>query len=290
MANAEAWTILKVLNWTAQRFSSEGISAPRVDAEVLLATCLGLERIQLYAHFDQPLQEHELSKFRGLVRRRLAREPVAYIIGKREFWSITLEVNREVLIPRPETELLVELALELLPDQGAGTAVVDVGTGSGAVALALKKERPGAAVTAIDLSQGALDTARRNAESLGLAIQLLQGDLLGGLPRELCPHLILSNPPYVADGELAALAPEIRKWEPHGALIAGPDGLDIIKRLASQAAARLCPGGWLLTEIGMGQGTAVSAIFKDAGFKEIQVKKDLGNLDRVVLGRKAPKE
>ncbi len=281
----ETWTILKVLNWTADRFTSEGLQAPRVDAEVLLAHCLGVERIQLYARFDQPLQEKELTTFKGTIKRRLAREPVAYITGSKGFWSLELQVDRGVLIPRPETELLVELALGLLDGDGEGRTIVDVGTGSGAVALAVKKERPAAQVLAVDMSEDALAVARRNAESLGLDVDLLQGDLLGALPGAVRPDLILSNPPYVADGDLQTLEPEIRDWEPGAALFAGPDGLDVIRRLCGQAADRLEPGGWLLCEIGMSQGEGAGGIFREAGFQEVQVKQDLAGLDRVVMGR-----
>ncbi len=282
----ESWTILKVLDWTADRFAREGIDAPRVDAEVLLAHVLELERIQLYAHFDQPLQPHGLTAYRERVKRRLAREPVAYITGAKEFWSLALQVTRDVLIPRPETELLVESALERLDAPGEGSVVVDVGTGSGAVALAVKKERPAAAVTGTDLSGEALDVARRNAEAHGLEIMLLQGDLLDALPDGEAPTLILSNPPYVADGDQADLAPEIRDWEPRGALFAGPDGLAVIRRLAEQAFERLAAGGWLMVEIGCGQGEAASGLLAEAGFAEVDVRKDLAGLDRVVLGRK----
>ena len=286
MVNAVPWTILKVLDWTTERFTSEGIASPRVDAEVLLAHCLATERIQLYAHFDQPLQEHELVNFRAMVKRRIGREPVAYIIGYKEFWSLALEVDREVLIPRPETELLVELALERLDGEGQDRTVVDVGTGSGAVALALKKERPCAAVFATDLSKGALAVARRNMEKLGLELELLRGDLLEPLPPEVRPDLLVSNPPYVTDGELKGLEPEVRDWEPRGALTAGADGLAIIRRLSTQAVERLTPGGWLLVEIGMSQGEATAKIFEQAGLVEIQVNKDLASLDRVVVGRR----
>ena len=282
----ETWTILKVLDWTVDRFASEGLQSPRVDAEVLLALCLGVERIQLYARFDQPLQAHELAVFKGFIKRRLAREPVAYITGRKEFWSLSLQVDGGVLIPRPETELLVELALTLLDGDGQDRTVVDVGTGSGAVALAVKKERPAARVLATDLWDEALTVARRNAEDLGLEILPHQGDLLDALPGDVTPDLILSNPPYVADGELDGLEPEIRDWEPRQALTAGADGLDVIRRLAAQAAGRLEPGGWLLCEIGMGQGEAAARIFQEAGFGDVEVKKDLASLDRVVVGKR----
>jgi release factor glutamine methyltransferase len=279
------WTIIRVLSWTAERFEREGIESPRLDAELLLSHCLGVDRVRLYVDHDKPLQPGELERYRGLVRRRLAREPVAYITETREFWSLSLAVNRHVLVPRPETETLVERALELLDALAELDApvAVDVGTGSGAVAVALALERPDVRVAAVDLGPKALTLARENARRHGVEVAFYQGDLLEALPSELCAslRLVAANLPYVQSDEIDGLQPEISKWEPRAALDGGADGLDHIRRLVEQSETR-APGAAVALEIGSEQGAGVRALFRTRGYSQVVVHQDLGGRDRVV--------
>jgi release factor glutamine methyltransferase len=252
--------------------TAAGCETPRLDAEVLLAAVLGVDRAALISHPERPLEPAEARRFQTAAARRREREPVAYITGRRGFRTIELEVDARVLIPRPETEFVVEAALEL----PAGARVVDVGTGSGAIALSLKAERPDLEVLATDSDPGALDVARANARRLGLGVTFVHGDLLAGVAADA----VLSNPPYVSDGE--RLMPEVRRWEPRAALIAGPDGLDVIRRLVPAASgARL-----LAVEVGAGQAAAVAALARDAGFAAVEAVRDLAGIERVVVGRR----
>jgi release factor glutamine methyltransferase len=276
------WTTLKVLNWTTQRFQERGLESARLEAEVLLAHVLATTRVGLYTAFDKPLQATELARYKELIRRRLAGEPVAYLLGNQEFWSLPLTVDPRVLIPRRDTETLVELALELLP-AGRDARVADICTGSGAVALAVAKERPQAVVIATDVSEPALEVARLNAASNKLTVEFRRGDLLAPLAGERF-DLILSNPPYIPTGDLAGLSPEVKR-EPRLALDGGRDGLDAVRRLAAGAAAHLVPGGAIALEHGFDQGPAVRGILEAAGLREARTKKDLGGNDRVTWAR-----
>jgi len=287
-AQKPSWTILEVVRWTTGRFERQGIPSARLDAELLAARAFGRSRIELYVHFDQPLAERELAEYRGLVERRLAGESVAYVLGRKEFWSLDLEVSPAVLVPRPDTETLVEQALALLrehPGADARARVADVGTGSGAVALALKRERPGDEIAGTDLSADALAVARGNAARLELELTLVAGDLLDPLAGLPAFDLVVSNPPYIPTGELDGLAPEVRR-EPRLALDGGPDGLDIVRRLATLAPAALAPGGALAIEIGAGQAAAVLAILGALGYTDLGTRRDLGGIERVVFGRR----
>jgi release factor glutamine methyltransferase len=278
------WTILGVLNWTEQRFRERGLSSPRLDAQLLLADVLARDRVFLYTHFDQPLGPAELARYRGLIQRRLQGEPVAYLVGKKEFRSLMLEVDARVLVPRPDTETLVDVALTLLPSEGA-SRIVDVGTGSGAVALAIKKERPEAELFAVERSPDAAAVARKNAERLGLAVTVLEGDLLAPVAAQAPFTLIVSNPPYIPSDEIARLAPEVRK-EPVAALDGGRDGLDVIRRLVKEAPPLLAATGALALEVGAGQAAAVSALFAaDGRYATATATPDLGGIDRVVAAR-----
>ncbi|SHE86721.1 release factor glutamine methyltransferase [Desulfacinum infernum DSM 9756] len=281
----ETWTILKVLQWTTEYFRGKGLEQPRADAEVLLAHALGLRRMDLYLRFDQPLHPDELARYRELIKRRAAREPTQYITGRQEFWSLELEINPAVLIPRPETERLVELALEAFGQEPI--RVLDVGTGSGAIAIALATERPRWVVTACDISRDALQTARRNAERHGVAdrIALVLSDLSSAFRPAPPPfHLICANPPYVGDREWESLAPEVTGHEPAKALRGGgPDGTLVPQKLLRDAFPLLRPGGMLLMEFGKGQdGTLSAAARKLPGVDSVEVVRDYSDIPRVL--------
>ena len=257
-----------------------GVDDPRLDAEVLLAEATGLERAALIAGAD--VEPAAARRFGEMVRRRLRREPVAYIVGRKGFRGIELAVDSQVLIPRPETELLVEVALEREP-----ATVLDVGTGSGAIALAVATELPGCEVTATDTSPSALGVARANAERLGLGGRVRF--LAGSLPPEEDFELVLANLPYVAESEWASLQPEVTRWEPRQALLSGPDGLDAIRELIADLVAHQgrYAGGTVTTvalEIGAAQADAVEALMRDAGFVAIERRRDLAGIERVVIG------
>lgn len=276
------WTILKVLSWTQQRFAERGLPTPRLDAELLLGRVVGRDRVGLYTHFDQPLSAPELSNYRDFVRRRLGGEPVAYLLGEKEFHSLILSVDEHVLVPRPDTETLLEVAMALLGESGR---VLDVGTGSGALALALKKERPGLEVVAVDRSKEAAQVARRNAERLALSIDVRVGDLFDPVEGEVPFDLIISNPPYIPTREIASLSKEVQR-EPRAALDGGEDGLDIIRRLVAKAPAHLRPRGGMAMEIGAGQASAVVALFSATGrYQQAKTACDLQSIERVIFAR-----
>jgi release factor glutamine methyltransferase len=258
--------------------TAAGCDTPRLDAELLLADAIGVDRAAIVSNPGRGLTPEQARRFQTYAMRRAQREPVAYILGTKGFRTIDLLVDPRVLIPRPETEHLVEAALELPP----GARVADVGTGSGAVALALKAERPDLEVIATEASPEALAVARANAERLGLDVTLLEGDLLAPVEGPL--DAVLSNPPYVAESARAALAPDITRHEPELALYAGADGLALIRRLAPQAAAS---GASLLAmEVGFGQAGAVAEVIRAAGFTQTQAVADLAGIERVVVGRR----
>jgi len=251
----------------------------RLDAQLLLLYVLGRpahDRAWLLAHDTDPLDAATLERLHGLARRRAAGEPLAYLVGEKEFFGLPLAVDARVLVPRPDTETLVEWALERLAGQPAPT-VLDLGTGSGAIALALQHARPDAQVTAVDASAGALEVARGNAARLGLPLRFLQGDWCAALDSAERFDLIASNPPYIAaaDGHLAALV-----HEPLSALAAGADGLDDLRRIVAQAPAHLAPGGWLLLEHGWDQAAAVRELLQAAGFDAVQSRQDLAGIER----------
>jgi release factor glutamine methyltransferase len=268
--------VREALDSAVVALSAAGVDTPRLDAEVLLAHALGVDRLVLVTDRDRRVEGPAVRTFQDAVRRRsVAREPVAYITGVKGFRRLDLDVDARVLIPRPETETLVEAALDL----PRGARVADVGTGSGAVALALKDERPDLDVVATDTSADALAVARANAERLGLDVAFVEGDLLDGAGRV---DAVVSNPPYVEDG--APLAPEISRHEPPGALFAGADGLAVIRRLVEQVAASAAR--FVALEVGMGQAGAVAGVLRAAGFPRIEVRADLAGIDRVVAGRR----
>ncbi|MDX2023424.1 MAG: peptide chain release factor N(5)-glutamine methyltransferase [Deltaproteobacteria bacterium] len=277
------WTILEVLGWTTQRFAERGLASPRLDAELLIAHALGAKRIELYTRSTDLLTAEQLTQIREVVRRRQEGESVAYITGEKEFWGLPFKVNANVLVPRPDTETLVEAALERLPKDEA-RRVLDVGTGSGAIAISVAKARPLAQVVAIDKHEAALVVAQENAARNQVSVSFLQGDLLAPLADKAEPQpfdLILANLPYIPTADIAALAPEVRR-EPLSALDGGADGLDLIRTLLSQAPAWLCPGGMVLLELGQGQAGSVAELCEKAGFTSPFVLKDLAGIERVV--------
>ena len=283
MSVERTWTVLDLLRWTTDHFTSRGIDTARLDAEVLLAYALECDRLRLYLEYEKPVEEPERAQFRELVQRRAdERIPVALLTGTREFWSLSFEVTPDVLVPRPETETLVTAALERLPDAEAELRVLDVGTGSGAVALALATERPKARVVATDLSAAALALAGRNAERLGLAdrVAFAEGDLFEPLTGERF-DLVISNPPYIGRGEADSLAPELRH-EPESALYAGADGLEVLRRLVAEASDHLEAGGVLALEIDPRQAPALLELCGAAGWRDVRTHRDLAGRERAV--------
>jgi release factor glutamine methyltransferase len=279
---AERWTVLKILQWTAEYFKDKGIESSRLEAELLLAATLGLDRIGLYVNFERPLDADESAAFRERVRRRAQREPLQYILGETEFWSLMFNVDPAVLVPRADTEVLVEEALTRI----AGAArVLDVGTGSGAIAIALAHDKPQIQVTALDCSEPALEVARGNARRNGVADRVicLAGDL-AALPSGPF-EMVVSNPPYIPTKDWQGLMPEVRDHEPRLALDGGGDGLQAYRQLGRQACSILVPGGWLLVEVGIDQAEEVSALFKAVGLKEISQRDDYAGIPRVVMAK-----
>jgi release factor glutamine methyltransferase len=260
--------------------AASGCETPRLDAELLLAHVLGVSRERLIVDRDLTVEGPAIRAFQDAVRRRaFEREPVAYIVGLRGFRRLDLVVDSRALIPRPETELLVEVALSL----PHGARVLDVGTGSGAVALALKDERPDLLISGSDLSEDALALARLNGERLGLSVSWLRADLLAGVPDEL--DAILSNPPYILESARSSLAPEILRHEPSQALFAGSDGLAVIRALFDQVADRGSVK-MVALEVGSGQAPAVMELARAAGFPAVHAERDLAGIERVVVGER----
>lgn len=273
-ADAAGSPVREALDAAADALTAAGVDDPRLDAEVMLAAAMGTDRAALYADPDSKMEPAAAREFAEMVRRRVRREPVAYILGRAWFRQLELVIDGRVLIPRPETELLVELAQDR-------QRVLDVGTGSGAIALAIANERAGVRVTGIDSSPDAIQVARANAARAGLEVEFLIADLIVGGPYEL----IVSNPPYVREGEWDSLQPEISLYEPREALLGGDDGLDIIRDLIPAAADVLVRGGRLAIEVGQGQSRTVESLFERSGFTQVEAIRDLAGMPRVVTGR-----
>lgn len=291
----DSWTITKILNWCADYFKSKGIDSARLDAELLLAHVLKLTRMQLYLNFDRPLGASELASFKEFVKRRAQREPVAYMTGEKEFWSRAFHVEKGVLVPRPDTEVLIEAVLERLKGRDGELAGFELGTGSGCVAVTLLAEIPALKMTAVEISETAGRVTLANAERHGVAerLCLIHEDFTQSIPfspREKVPtgrmrgsfDFIVSNPPYIAENEFPTLPPDVRDFEPREALDGGKDGLDFYRLLATFSQHALQPEGFIAVEIGETQGAAVSEIFRNAGLAQTAVKKDYAGLDRVV--------
>lgn len=292
MSSEEAWTIGRLLQWTTDFLAQRGSESPRLDAEVLLAEVLGCQRIQLYTSYGDVAAEPVRKAFRELVRRRADGTPVAYLVGRREFYSLSFRVTPDVLIPRPETEFLVIRLLDLArggKPAGASWQVADVGTGSGILAICAAKYLPNSFVTAVDRSLRALEVARANAVDHGVQerIEFVESDLLAALAAERRFDFIVSNPPYVTEAEFAELPRDVREHEPRSALVSGPRGTEIIERMAAEAADRLVPRGWLLVEISPQLEVPVRDLFAaDARFDLGPTVKDLAGLARVVQARR----
>lgn len=297
---AAEWTIKELLAWTQGYFKDRGIPDARLEAELLLAHVLGRNRVYLYANYDAPSNQPERETYRNLIKRRASGEPLAYITGVKEFMSLEYEVGPPVLIPRPETELLVEEVIKLVRATGTPVSdeaakdkdslarntvrICDVGTGSGAIAVSLAYYLPEASVSAVDLSAPALTVARANALRHGINIEYHQGDLLGPLQGAEPFDFIVANLPYIPEPEYLSLERGIIEYEPREALLAGGDGLDLYRRLLPQAIELLAPGGYMIYEIGAAQGAAALALMN--GFTEVELLSDLAGRDRLVKARK----
>ena len=286
-AKPDRWTLLDVLRWTTTRFQERGLASPRLDAEVLLAECLHLSRVQLYVEFERPLAAEELATIREAVRRRQNGECVAYIVGHKEFFGLEFAVDNRVLVPRPDTETLVDEALarvrEMALPEGAErpARIADIGTGSGAVIVTLGKQMPTAICTAVDVSPDALAVAAGNATRHGVTVDWRLGDLVEPLRGDAPFDLIVANLPYIPTREIAGLAPEVRS-EPMLALDGGADGLDLVRRLIDASRSLLLPGGCIALEIGAGQSQATADLCAAAGFTDVRRRRDLGTIERVV--------
>lgn len=284
--DTDTWSVRRILEWAAQDFRQRGLATPRLEAELLLAHVLGVDRIRLIVDAERPLAAHELSALRALIRRRRAREPVAYLLGRREFWGLEFAVDARVLVPRPDTEALVEEALERSRALSLHGQLLDLCTGSGCVAIAFARERPTWAVTDVDSSPSTLEIARANALRLGAVwgVQWLESDLWAAVRPEPVFDLVTANPPYVPSAEVQALDADVREWEPRLALDGGDDGLSLVRRIVSGAPAHLRRGGVLAIELHHDQAARVEPLLVAAGFTGVRRRRDYAGRDRVVSG------
>ncbi len=281
----EVWTIGALVQWAAGDFRARGIESPRLDAELLVAHALGTTRIQLIVDANRTLTGAELARLRELVKRRRSREPIAYILGTREFWGRPFRVDPRVLVPRPDTETLVEAALERTRGVSLSMRALDLCTGSGCVAISLARDRPTSCVFAADVSEDALAVARDNAARLGAYnVAFRRGDLYGAVEAGVRFDVVTANPPYVPSGEIAGLQSDVRDFEPRLALDGGEDGLAIVRRVIAGAVPRLVSGGALAVEVGAGEAGAAAALFSAAGFADVRVHLDYARIERVVSG------
>lgn len=284
------WTIIKILEWTADYFRQHGIAQSRAVAEILLAHILCCQRIDLYLRHDQPLNEEELARYRQVIRRRTRFEPEAYIVGQKEFWSLPLQVSPDVLIPRPETECLVESVLEKLPADDIVDAL-ELGVGSGAISIALAHERPQWRIWASDISHRAVDVARANAGRLlpTTAIRFFVGRWFEAIDAHAPVFdLIVSNPPYIPTAQLDRLQPEIKTFEPNSALDGGPDGMESLGQIIDTAHIHLNPGGWLMLEMGHDQASRIQErVRRHHSYDLVEFRNDYGGYPRVAQIRRA---
>jgi release factor glutamine methyltransferase len=284
---SEPWTVGRVLGWALKDFRDRGLENPRLDAELLLCHALGLDRIRLIVESQRPLAPTELGRYRELIKRRRQSEPIAYILGEREFYGFDFKVDARVLIPRPDTEVLVDVALERTRERDMFGNALDLCTGSGCVAIAFAKRRPTWRGAALDLSEDALALAAENALRLGaiFGLRFAAGDLYSPLGPEERFDLVTANPPYIPEADVAGLETQIKDFEPRIALDGGPDGLALIRRIVDGARAHLVPGGVLALETQFDQGPRVRELFERAGFESVDLRRDYGGRDRVVSGR-----
>jgi release factor glutamine methyltransferase len=285
-ASAEPWTIGRVLRWAAEDFGKRTSESPRLDAEVLLASALDSDRVRLVIESERVLEANELSLYRSLIERRRRGEPVAYILGRREFYGLDLVVDSRALVPRPDSEILVEVAIERTRARSQYGRALDLCTGSGCVAIAFAKARPTWRVSGTDVSPEAVMLAAENVRRHGVAhsVATLAGDLFEPVAGERF-ELVTANPPYVPSAEIAGLAADIRDFEPHQALVGGPDGLDLVRAVIAAAPEHLVPGGVLALEVGFDQAERVTALFEQAGFGNLSRRRDYGGHERVVSGQ-----
>jgi len=286
------WTIQKLLNWVTQYLTDKCIESPRLSAELLISSVLKMSRLELYTQFDRPVEKAQLDKLHELVKRAGENEPVAYLVGKTEFYSLTLQITRDCLIPRPETELLVERAIEFLRTRSGAQFVCDLCTGSGCIAAAIAKNCPDARIIATDICDKALNTAAVNVKKYQLEkkIKLLCGDLFAPVVPQLDKgrfDLIVCNPPYVSEPEFEKLESNVKDYEPSIALLAGIDGLDVYRRICTEVEQFLKPDAALMLEIGHAQGRAVRELLEQTRlFAEIKIEKDCHNNDRIAIAKR----
>jgi release factor glutamine methyltransferase len=278
----ETWTVLKILAWTRDYLNGKGVENARLESEWLLAAALGLDRVGLYVNFDRPLNEGELALYRGMVVRRARREPLQHILGTQEFMGLDFEVSPAALIPRHDTETLVEEGIRRCVSAGR---ILDIGVGSGCIAVALAKGLPGVIIYGVEQSAAALELAIRNTEKHGVSVNLALGSLFEPFQDELF-DLIVSNPPYIPSGDISSLQVEVRDFEPIEALDGGADGLDLYRAIIPEAPDHLASNGWLLFEVGIGQAERVLDLYIGTGkFTELFTAKDPAGISRVVGGR-----
>ncbi len=280
----QTWTVGSLVKWATDDFQARGIESPRLDAELIVAHALAITRTQVIIDAQRPLADVELAKLRALVKRRRAREPMAYLLGQREFYGRVFKVDKRVLVPRPDTETLVDVALERTRACSMSMRLLDLCTGSGCVAITLARERPTSRVTATDVSADALEVARANAQRLGAYnVAFVEGDLYAPVAGARF-DVITANAPYIATSEIATLMPDVRDFEPRLALDGGTDGLDLVRRIVADASSVLVPGGVLALEVGAGEAAAVAALLSEHGFASVDVRRDYGKIERVVSG------
>lgn len=281
------WTIMKILNWTKQYFADKGVENPRLDAEILLCAVLQCQRISLYVDFERPLTEEELAQFKKYVVRRAGHEPLAYILGKKAFMRNSFKVTTDTLVPRPETELLVESVVQAAETVGGDVKILDIGTGSGAIIVSLLDYLPKAKGVGVDISVGALAVAKENAVRIGVVERagFLRSDVFSALPVEKKFDIIVSNPPYIPAADIAGLAKDVQR-EPLGALDGGADGLDFYRRITKEASGHMAEDGLLAFEVGIHQGEMVAELCRTAGFGATAIRKDYAGIDRMVFAAK----
>ena len=287
METKSVWTIMKILNWTKQYFADKGVENPRLDAEILLCAVLKCERINLYIDFERPLDESELAQFKQMVIRRAQGEPLAYILGEKAFMRNTFKVNKYTLVPRPETELLVEHLVRICEQINQEAKILDIGTGSGAIIVSLLDYLPQAKGVGVDISVGALKVAKENAVNIGVSSRaaFLHSDLFTAIPDEKKFDIIVSNPPYIPAKDISSLAKDVQN-EPHSALDGGEDGLDFYRKITAEASLHIAEDGLLAFEIGINQSEAVSGLCRENGFTAVAVGKDYAGIDRMVFAAK----